>query len=485
LRIKILEKYRNIPVQVRASFWFLICSFMQRGISVITTPIFTRILSASEYGDYNAFNSWLGIVTIFTSLRLYYGVFDQGLVKFETERNVFASSMQGLLFTLVTGWTCVYLCFHNFFNRLFSLSTVQMLAMFAMIWATGAFNFWAGEQRVIYSYRRLVLVTILASIAKPVVSIIFILLSEDKVTARILGLMCVELIGYFWCFIVHMIRGKVFFSAKYWKYALLFNIPLVPHYLSQTVLNSADRIMIRDMIGSAQAGIYSLAYSVSQIMTLFNQALIHTLTPWIYQKIKADKPEEIPGIAYIAFGLIGAVNLILIILAPEIVRLFAPAAYYEAIWVIPPVAMSGLFIFAYNMFAAFEFYFEKSNFIMVASVAGAVLNIVLNFIFIRIFGYYAAGYTTLVCYIIYALGHYYNMVSICKENFKGRKIYDKKLLLTIATVFLVSGFLFLFLYNLPFVRYGVVIILLIILSIKREKIMETINLILSIRRKKR
>ena len=481
---RIVDKYRRLPVQVRASFWFLICSFLQRGISVITTPIFTRILTASEYGDYNVFNSWLGIVTIFTSLRLYYGVYSQGLVKFEDERNLFSSSMQGLLFSLVTGWTTIYLIFHRFFNHLFSLTTLQGLAMFAMIWATGAFSFWAAEQRVIFSYRRLVLVTIIVSIAKPVLSIIFILNSEDKVTARILGLMFVELIGYSWCFVMQMVKGKNFFSAKFWKYALLFNIPLVPHYLSQTVLNSADRIMIRDMIGSKQAGIYSLTYSISQIMMLFNQALIQTLTPWIYQKIKADKPEEVPRLGYIALVLIGTVNLILIILAPEVVAIFAPATYYEAIWIIPPVALSGIFVFAYNLFSAFEFYFEKTKFIMAASVAGAVLNVVLNYIFINIFGYYAAGYTTLACYIIYALGHYYNMQRICRDNFKDRTIYDTKILTAIAIAFLVCGFVFLSLYKLPVIRYGVVLVGTVILAVNSRKILMLIRQIFDLRKKK-
>ena len=83
---KIIKKYQSVPVQVRASFWFLVCSFLQRGISVITTPIFTRLLTTGNYGQYGVFNSWLDIVSIFVTLRLYYGVFVRGLVKFEMTR---------------------------------------------------------------------------------------------------------------------------------------------------------------------------------------------------------------------------------------------------------------------------------------------------------------------------------------------------------------------------------------------------------------
>ena len=145
MRSGIIDRYKALPKQVKASVWFLICSFLQRGISVLTTPIFTRLLSTAEYGSYNVFYSWLGIVTLFVSLNLYAGVFGQGLVKFDKERTVFASSLQGLTVTLVFAWTVIYLIFRDFWNNLFSLTTVQMLAMLLLVWTSAIFGFWATE----------------------------------------------------------------------------------------------------------------------------------------------------------------------------------------------------------------------------------------------------------------------------------------------------------------------------------------------------
>lgn len=71
---KYLQQYRNLPVQMKASLWFLICSFMQKGIATITTPIFTRILTTAEYGQYSVFNSWMQIITPIVCLNLYAGV---------------------------------------------------------------------------------------------------------------------------------------------------------------------------------------------------------------------------------------------------------------------------------------------------------------------------------------------------------------------------------------------------------------------------
>jgi len=279
-----------------------------------------------------------------------------------------------------------------------------------------------------------------------VVGIIAVQLFRDKVTAWILGLMCVELVCYTWLFFHQMRQGRRFFSKRYWRYALGFNIPLVPHYLSEIVMNSMDRIMIKRMVSSGTAGIYSLAYSLSHVMILFNNALIQTIAPWIYKKIRLQRTQDIAPIAYAALVMVAAVNILLIAFAPEAVRIFAPKEYYDAIWIVPPVAMSVYFIFSYSLFSEFEFYFEKTKFITLATATSAVMNIILNYIFIQMFGYYAAGYTTLVCYIMYATFHYLFMRRICRDYMDDVQPYDTRILLRITLIFMAVGFLFLISY---------------------------------------
>lgn len=478
---RLRENYKRIPIQARASAWFLVCAFLQKGISTVTTPIFTRLLTTAEYGQFSVFNSWMGIIEVFVSLSLSSGVFVQGIVKFEENRKRFISSVQGLCLTLVLIWTLAYLAFHNFWNRIFHLTTVQVLAMLVIIWGGTAVSFWSAEKRVDFQYRSLVLVTALISIAKPVLGIILVMNAEDKVTVRILGLALVQSIAGLACFCVQMMRGRIFFDRKIWRYVLRFNIPLLPHYLSGTVLNSADRIMISRMVGEDAAGIYSLAYSISLIMTIFNTALLQTVEPWLYQKIKAKQMEALPRVAYPAFLLIAGINIVLIALAPEIVSVFAPAEYYDAILIIPPVAMSGYFTFAYSFFATFEFYYEKTGYISAATMIGAVLNMVLNYIFIGLFGYYAAGYTTLFCYISYAFFHYSFMNRVCREYMGNVRIYDIKVLLGISAAFMAAGFLFLSAYQNRILRYCMATCFVALTFALRKRIVSTIKHMISIK----
>lgn len=479
---KIKSKYNSIPVQVKASFWFLICAFMQRGISFITTPIFTRLLNTAEYGQYNIFNSWFGIFTVVVSLNLSAGVYARGLVKFSDDRKAFISSMQGLSLTLAIFWTVIYFVAHTFWNKVFSMTTFQMLCMLVLIISANIFSFWAMSQRVDFKYRSLVIVTLLMSLTKPVLGIIFVKSATDKVTARIFGLIVVEAFVGIILFTLQAVRGKKFFRAFYWKHALKFNIPLVPHYLSTTVLNSADRIMIGKMVNEASAGIYGLAYSISQIMTLFNTALFQTIEPWLYKRINDKKIKDVSKVAYPAFIVISAVNLLLIAFAPEAVKIFAPPEYYDAIWVIPPVAMSVYFMFSYTFFAVFEFYYEKTKLIAAATSAGAILNIVLNYIFIRIFGYYAAGYTTLVCYMVYAAFHMYFMRKICREQLNNEQPYSLRIYGGITAAFLLLGFIFMGSYNYVVVRYSMLGIMFAIIVVFHKRIINVAKNILNLKK---
>ena len=95
----------------------------------------------------------------------------------------------------------------------------------------------------------------------------------------------------------------------------------------------------------------------------------------MYKKIRDKEYDSIGEVSVMLLILIGVLNLFLIALAPEAIAILAPPAYYEAIWVIPPVSMSVFFMFMYSLFANFEFYYEKTKLMMVASVSGAALNI--------------------------------------------------------------------------------------------------------------
>ena len=83
------------------------------------------------------------------------------------------------------------------------------------------------------------------------------------------------------------------------------------------------------------------------------------------------------------------------LIAPEIMMVMGPEAYSSGVYAIPPVVGAIFVSCLYNIFASIEFYNKKTSFITLASITAALLNLILNLILIPIFGFVAAGYTTL------------------------------------------------------------------------------------------
>jgi len=478
---KIFEKIKNAPMQVKASFAFLVCSFLGRGAAIITTPLFTRMMTTSEYGSFGVFNSWVSIISCFVTLNLSGGIYAQCLVKYSESKEKYKSSFQGLTLCLSIIFGVIYLIFRNSINSFLGYSTDEMIMMLMIIWTSAVYHLWAAGQRVEYRYRLLSIISISSTVLTALLGIFFVFKLKDKVFGRILGWCITQVVLFAWLFFFDIRKGKILFSKEIWKYAINMAFPLIPHYLSTIILNSSDRIMIKEMIDESSAGIYNLAYSLSLIMTVFNSSLLSTIEPWIYKQIKSGNFKKIEKVAYPSFLGIALLNILLIAFAPEIIFVFAPKTYYDAKWVVPPVAMSVYFMFLYSFFATFEFYYEKTKFITFATVTGAIVNVVTNYIFIKIFGYVAAGYTTLLCYIIFAIMHYIFMNKIAKENIK-QQVYNIKIIFALTIGFMVIGFALLLSYNVILIRYGIVLILIIVIICLRKKIIDYCKYIMSVRK---
>ena len=65
---KYFDKYRILPIPVKAALWYTICSIVQKSLSFLVTPIFTRIMSKEDYGLYTVYNSWYWVVVVFATL---------------------------------------------------------------------------------------------------------------------------------------------------------------------------------------------------------------------------------------------------------------------------------------------------------------------------------------------------------------------------------------------------------------------------------
>ena len=257
-------------------------------------------------------------------------------------------------------------------------------------------------------------------------------------------------------------KNQKLFNKEYWKYALKLDIPLIPHYLSMTVLGSSDRIMINSLCGKAFTALYSVPYNASMVMQIVTSSINSSFIPWTYQKCKDKEYRKLNEFSSILLILIMAITLIPSLFAPELVWLLGSSKYSDSMWVVPPVSCSVFFMFLYSLFSNIELYYEKSKNIMIASTGAAIGNVILNYTFIGLFGYIAAAYTTLACYIFLSASHYCFMMKICREKNITEPIYNMKLIVTLSIFLVIYSVGVTALFDKPaWIRYSLVVAIML------------------------
>lgn len=472
---KILEYYHNISPPAKASMWFLIASIVQKCFSMISTPIFTRFLTTEQYGLSANYYSWYELLVPFVTMYIYGVAYNNILIKQEDDIDNAMLSLMTLSITITGIFFAGYLFLADLLNSLLMISTPMMCIMFGELLMVPIFNFWAVRERFQYRYKKLVMLTILNTVLALIFGVIGVLLTEQRYEAKVISKAIITVIVGFIILIQAMRQGSFQHVTKYWKYALKISLPLIPHYFSLQILNQSDRVMISKMVGSAQTGIYSVAYMIAIMIRMVTDAINTTLCPTIYKAIKENNIKRIPKRVNEVLLFVLIATLLEILVAPEVVRIFATEDYMDAIWIIPPVALSIFFMFIYVLFSNVEFYYEKTVFTTVISGGVALVNIVLNYFCILKWGYYAAGFTTLICYILFAIVHYCNYRKVINQHPEIKNIYDIRCIVLMSMMGLILMIVSLMLYPYTLVRWIIIVASFVLVIWKKDTILGIIR----------
>lgn len=471
------DRWRKIPLTVKVSISYTVCSILQNCLSFITLPIFTRLLTTEQYGQSTIYGSWASILMIFITLNLAYGSFSAAMIKFENRRDEYITSVQGICFLLAGIFFLLYIPFRNLWNKLFELPTILVCVMIIEILFSNIINMWMGRNRFEFRYKKVIVFSLFMSVISPILTYTIVINAEERGYARIIGGAFLNILVGFVIFVFSTKRGKKFYNKEFWKYALGFNVPLLIYYLSQAIFNQSDRIMISHMTGTDNAAMYGVAYNLAMVLTFVLNAINGSYVPWMYGKIKDGNGEENKSVSIVLVLLMSLMILCVIWYAPEIITIMAGKQYTAAIYVVAPVAMSLLLLFYSQLFINVEFYYAEKKMLVFASVGAAVLNIILNYVLIPVFGFVAAGYTTLISYIVFAISNYYAMKRVLIKRNLPDNMYDYKWIILVFVTFMVIGFLGVALYSWIIPRILITILILVLVILNRSKFLDTVTMI--------
>lgn len=475
----LIKELEDMSEGAKSALAYTIASLLSGGLGIISAPIFVRIMTTSQIGTVTLFNSWYTLISAFATLSLTSGGYVVALNEFADKKDEYQSSVLSLTSLIALLLASVYLISPKFWSDLTGLSQpLLILMLFGFLFAP-ATDFWLSRHKFEYNYKKPVNVIIISAIAASIISITVVLIMnksgsnlvvEGRLFANYLIVFGVAAVLWF----STLIKGKVFFNARYWGFSLSLSIPLIGYSIAAQILNVSDRVMISKLVNDSAVGIYSTLYTISSLSLIVWQAIHASYVPYLFKSI-GKEGTKIKKITNSLVTIYAFIALILTFFAPEIVSILATHEYYEAIYIMPPIA-AGIFLTCItNIYSDIPVYFRKTKYVMYPAAIAAVVNIVLNYIFIPVFGYMAAAYTTLFSYIIWAIFQAYWCKKVClMNNIKANTLLDYNTLSTISLITIMLCLAGVLLYRSILLRYLIIIIMIVfsvifVFKLKKEK----------------
>lgn len=473
----LVRKYKLLNNEFKASIWYTISNILQKAAPWLIMIILTHMVSSAEYGMYSIYMSWVEIIEILVTLRIYSNGFVAGLIRNNERKDDYTATIEKISIILVTVWVIIAIILRKYISRWLSLDERLIILMILSFYGTVSFGIWSSRQRVENQYKTILIATFFYSILGPIAGALSVFLNLENKIIYVVAIRTVIQLVISISFCYSNIKESLKVFDKHFAIdAIKYNLPLVPYYLSMVLLNSSDKIMIQKIYSYGEAALYSVAYSVSMMIFVVSGALNLSIQPWLFKKLKNKENTKDTSFLKISTILVSTCCLIIVIIAPELISIMGGEKYMTAIWVMPPLILSVLVMFIYQQFANVLFYYKKTNIILFVSMLAAILNIILNRIAIPIYGFVAAGYTTLFSYIIVMLLYYVFMKKICLKNkINTKNVFDIKFQFLLLTIMIFLFICILVLYKAMYVRYVILIICLFVLFIKKNYIINALR----------
>jgi len=392
---------------LKAGAGYVIGNYLLKGITFLSAPIFTRLLTKEEFGLFGTYTSYESILYIFIGLALHSSL-NNAKYKYKEKFNEYVSFLITFTGICTFLWLLLANVFYDCYGSFFDFSRPVVNIMILHCFGTSMFQFFNVYVSLNYQVKSFLTMTSINAISNMVLSIALLLtvFYDSRLLGRIIGVATPEIIiGIFIVYYFYK-KSKPAFKKNYFSYGLRYSIPIIPHGISQIVLSSFDRIMINEMIGSAQAGLYNFSYTVNSLVRVVASSLDNVWKPWLYEKMDKKDYDSIrkQGTKY-ALGM-GLFTSLVVIATPEVIKILGAREYWDSVDCTIPVIVGGFFAFMYTLPVMIEYYYERTELIAVATIMAAVLNVVLNWFCIAEYGYIAAAYTTLITYFLYFLFHF-------------------------------------------------------------------------------
>lgn len=373
---EIKQQRGSSALAIKAGFWYVISTFLVKGLSFITTPIFSRLLSKEAYGEFSNFASWQTLLLIVTGAEMHNTV-ARAYYDYKDDFDGYVSSVTvtGCGFTLLLYG--LFLICGDWIYNIVSIPREYVHVLFFMLMFQACKQIYMARERTLYRYKSVAAISVVNLLVPTLIAVVLVIFAREpqRLSARIYGFYIPSALIGVGCAAVMLWRGRTF-RWKHCRYAFVLSLPLMVHYLTAHLLTSSNTIVTKLVLGAEAVSSVSIASSTNHILTILLQAVSGAVTTWLMDNLEQQNAKAARKGTTLYVAGISAVAVGVMLLAPELIWILGGSRYADSVFLMPGMVTAVLVQSVTTVFTIILTYQKKvvktalyTGIISVASVA--------------------------------------------------------------------------------------------------------------------
>ena len=382
---------------VQNTMLYTISNFGSKIFTFLIVPLYTYYLTTSEYGTYDTVYSMIGLITPMCILAIHEGLL-RWFLKSEEEDSTIAYT-GFTLYILFVAFTDIFLFL------LFGIWKWEFSNLFILCLTTSTLNeVMQFSTRGVKRNMPFAISGVIQTLVMLALNVLFVIVLRVGIKGMLLSLAISQLISS--AYLIISIRdiftkSKYIFNKALARDMMLYSVLLVPNNISWWVMNSSDKLMLTAMIGSSFTGIYSIACKFPSLLNMVHMIFYRAWQEQAVMEYDSKTRDEYYTRVFGVYLRLGFCMVLLLIPVSKIyIMLFMDTEFKEAYMYLGILMLGSLFSSFSSFYGTGYVSAKDTKNATLTTTIGAVVNCVINLLFIKLIGIWAACFSTLIGYLV-------------------------------------------------------------------------------------
>ncbi len=389
------KKYRELTGN---TIIFAIGVFGSKIILFFMVPLYTNILSTSEYGTADLIQTLSSLFVPVFSIMIQDAVLRFGLSEQICKKAVLKNSLYVTCIGSFVALTIIPL--FRFYNPVKEWT----LFLYGILITNMLSNVLYSYVKVINKNKLYSICGVLSTFILAALNVIFLLIFDMGINGYLLSIIISQIFSCVFLFLgadlIHELDKKSL-DKKLMKDMIIYSLPLIANNLSWWILNSSDKLMVEYFCGVNDLGLYTAATKIPALISVINSVFLQAWTISSIKDYEQDKDKSFFEDIFSLYSLvmIGATSFVLLIVK-YLMYVYVGVDYQDS-WRLVPFLLFGAVFYGYSLFFGTIYSAAKKNiYIALSTAVSALLNIFINLVLLTRIGVIAASISTAFSYVV-------------------------------------------------------------------------------------